>query len=50
MREGKTDLGNAIYLNSGDLVENLTAFEYANGNWEIFYYQHDLQYKNIDRS
>ena len=50
IREVKTDLGKAIYLNSGDWVENLTALEYANGNWEIFYYQHDLQYKNIDRS
>ncbi|HUM51441.1 MAG TPA: UDP-2,3-diacylglucosamine diphosphatase [Chitinophagales bacterium] len=50
IREVKTDIGKAIYLNSGDWVENLTALEYANGNWEIFYYQHDLQYKNIDRS
>lgn len=50
IREVKTDLGKAIYLNSGDWVENLTALEYAKGNWEIFYYQHDLQYKNIDRS
>ncbi|MFN8282953.1 MAG: UDP-2,3-diacylglucosamine diphosphatase [Chitinophagales bacterium] len=49
-REVSSDLGKAIYLNSGDWVENLTALEYANGHWDIFYYEHDLQFKNIDRS
>ena len=42
--------GSATYLNSGDWVENLTALEYVNGKWDLFYYQHDLQYKGIDRS
>ncbi|MEZ4879088.1 MAG: UDP-2,3-diacylglucosamine diphosphatase [Chitinophagales bacterium] len=42
--------GSVRYLNSGDWVENLTALEYNNGDWEIFYYWHDLQFKDIDRS
>ena len=28
-----------MYLNSGDWVENLTALEYNEGNWEIFKYE-----------
>ena len=50
IREVSSDKGKAMYLNSGDWVENLTALEYVNGNWDLFYYQHDLQYKDIDRS
>jgi len=50
IREISTDRGEIIYLNSGDWVENLTALEYVNGEWDLFYYQHDLQYKDIDRS
>jgi UDP-2,3-diacylglucosamine pyrophosphatase LpxH len=40
MREVKTSEGSTIYLNSGDWIENLTALEYNNGNWEIIHY-HD---------
>jgi len=25
-----------MYLNSGDWIENLTALEYINGEWEIY--------------
>ena len=50
IREVSSEKGKAVYLNSGDWVENLTALEYANGEWDLFYYQHDLQYKDIDRS
>jgi UDP-2,3-diacylglucosamine pyrophosphatase LpxH len=50
IREVSTEKGKAMYLNSGDWVENLTALEYANGEWDLFYYQHDLQYKDIDRT
>jgi len=32
--------GKTLYLNAGDWVENLTALEYENGNWEI--YQHNM--------
>ena len=49
-REVRTENGKTIYLNSGDWVENLTALEYANGKWDLFYYQHDLQYKDVNRS
>lgn len=31
--------GEVMYLNSGDWVENLTALEYNEGNWEIFKYE-----------
>ena len=31
--------GEVMYLNSGDWVENLTALEYYEGNWEIFKYE-----------
>ncbi len=30
--------GKVVYLNSGDWVENMTALEYANKNWELFQY------------
>lgn len=30
--------GSVLYLNSGDWVENCTALEYQNNNWNIFYY------------
>lgn len=49
IREVTTDNGSIVYLNSGDWVENLTSLEYNNGVWDLFYYQHDLQYKDIDR-
>ena len=34
----ETSRGKVIYLNSGDWVENLSALEYANGEWNIFTY------------
>ncbi len=33
--------GDIVYLNSGDWVENLTALEYNNGEWEIYYFNND---------
>ena len=33
-----THKGEVLYLNSGDWVENLTALEYHEGQWEIFRY------------
>ncbi len=33
--------GSVNYLNSGDWIENLTALEYANNDWSIYYYQQD---------
>jgi UDP-2,3-diacylglucosamine pyrophosphatase LpxH len=38
MREVTNDKGKVMYLNSGDWVENLTALEYNNGEWDLFYY------------
>lgn len=37
-REVETKDGKVTYLNSGDWVENLTALEYDNNNWEIYHY------------
>lgn len=39
IRKIETEKGSVLYLNSGDWVENLTALEYHNGNWEIFRYE-----------
>lgn len=36
MREIETAEGKIMYLNSGDWIENLTALEYANGQWELY--------------
>lgn len=30
--------GSVMYLNSGDWIENLTALEYQNSEWKLFYY------------
>ncbi|MEY3590267.1 MAG: hypothetical protein RLZZ466_787 [Bacteroidota bacterium] len=35
----KTKTGQVTYLNSGDWIENLTALEYNNKEWEIYHYQ-----------
>lgn len=32
----KNDEGSIVYLNSGDWIENLTALEFVNGEWNIF--------------
>ena len=50
MRLIKTDEGSVTYLNSGDWIENLSALEYNEGKWDLFYYQNDLAFKGIDRS
>lgn len=38
MRTVTTEDGQVLYLNSGDWVENLTALEYKDQNWNIFKY------------
>ncbi len=38
-----TDKGSCQYLNSGDWIENLTALEYHNENWNLYFY-HDRQH------
>jgi UDP-2,3-diacylglucosamine pyrophosphatase LpxH len=37
-RTVETKEGKVIYMNSGDWIENLTALEYNNNEWEIFHY------------
>ncbi len=37
----ENDHGSVMYLNSGDWVENLTALEYIDGEWELVYYNHN---------
>ena len=36
IKEMANDHGKVMYLNSGDWIENLTALEYANGEWCIY--------------
>jgi UDP-2,3-diacylglucosamine pyrophosphatase LpxH len=44
IREIENHHGKIMYLNSGDWVENLTALEYANGNWKLYRFdENDLQ-------
>jgi UDP-2,3-diacylglucosamine pyrophosphatase LpxH len=42
-REIKTEKGKVNYLNSGDWIENLTALEYKDNKWDIYYYQQDTE-------
>lgn len=34
-----TKKGSCTYLNSGDWIENLSALEYNDNEWKIFYYE-----------
>lgn len=36
IRQVQTEKGEILYLNSGDWIENLSALEYANGEWSIY--------------
>jgi UDP-2,3-diacylglucosamine pyrophosphatase LpxH len=47
MKEIRNEDGSIIYLNSGDWVENLTALEYAYGQWTIYQYD-EKEYKEYD--
>ncbi len=38
IRKIGNEKGSIMYLNSGDWIENLTALEYADGEWKIFRY------------
>jgi len=49
-REIVTTKGKVNYLNSGDWIENLTALEYYNDDWNIYYYQQDNQVKELNDS
>jgi len=41
MRTVVNDIGDTVYLNSGDWIENLTALEYNNKRWVIYRYNED---------
>lgn len=38
-KEVVTKKGKCMYLNAGDWIENLSALEYNNGEWELFLYE-----------
>ncbi|QEC52086.1 UDP-2,3-diacylglucosamine pyrophosphatase LpxH [Anseongella ginsenosidimutans] len=39
IRKVKTESGSITYLNSGDWVESLSALEYDEGKWNLYYYK-----------
>ncbi|HRI78511.1 MAG TPA: UDP-2,3-diacylglucosamine diphosphatase [Cyclobacteriaceae bacterium] len=41
MKRITTEKGEVMYLNSGDWVENLTALEFHQGTWKVYYYADD---------
>jgi UDP-2,3-diacylglucosamine pyrophosphatase LpxH len=47
MRMIENTQGSIMYLNSGDWIENLTALEYHNGQWQIYYHQ---EVTNLDEA
>lgn len=48
IREICNDHGRVNYLNSGDWIENLTALEYNDGNWELYHYADDMHAQAVD--
>lgn len=40
--------GKVVYMNSGDWIENLTALEFAGGQWSIYNYNNDPVAKAVD--
>jgi UDP-2,3-diacylglucosamine pyrophosphatase LpxH len=49
IRKVTTAKGSVEYLNSGDWVENLTALEYAGGQWSLYKYFEDPVAQNISK-
>ena len=47
IKEARNQYGSVTYMNSGDWVENLTALEYNNGEWELYKYNAELFKGNI---
>ncbi len=44
----QSEHGKTLYLNSGDWIENLTALEYNNGEWVIYYHPDQTEDHVID--
>jgi UDP-2,3-diacylglucosamine pyrophosphatase LpxH len=49
-REVYSKKGSVTYLNSGDWVENLTALEYQNQKWTIYYHPHEKEENEKEES
>ncbi len=50
IREVVNKKGSCIYFNSGDWIENLSALEYHNQEWKIFYYDENKHLLNDDEA
>ncbi len=48
IRDISNHKGEVTYLNSGDWVENMTALEYAKGEWSIFQYEYKKKQQVAD--
>jgi len=42
--------GQTLYLNSGDWIENLSALEYDEKKWKIYYYHNDEKLKEMNQT
>src|SRR6202012_871310 len=49
-REIVTPKGSVNYLNSGDWIENLTALEYSNDEWNVYTHPHDEEADKINEA
>jgi UDP-2,3-diacylglucosamine pyrophosphatase LpxH len=49
MRVVQNTKGSIMYLNSGDWIENLTALEYINGEWSIYYHKDACTTDDVSR-
>lgn len=43
IRQVENKNGSVLYLNSGDWIENLTALEYENGQWNLYQHQESVE-------
>ena len=50
IRHMETDEGQVLYLNSGDWVENLTALEYHEGEWNLYKHRQNTREFEIPES
>jgi UDP-2,3-diacylglucosamine pyrophosphatase LpxH len=48
IRGYENEKGSVIYMNSGDWIENLTALEYEDGEWNLYKYKEE-DYKTSER-
>ncbi len=48
MRAIENGKGTVTYLNSGDWVENMTALEYAKGEWSLYNYRDDAVAQSLE--